>query len=779
MANSPTSSSSGARPSVAFDRLAEPVRRWIWRQNWTRLRDVQEKAIPAVLAGGDVLISARTAAGKTEAALLPLVTRLLGEEPHDGFGVLYVSPLKALINDQFQRLEGLCDACDIALHRWHGDVSAEAKRRARERPSGLVLITPESLEATLVRRGREAPALFQNLSAVVIDELHAFIGSERGIHLQSLLARIEATCGREHIDRIGLSATLGDMRLAADALRPGAGDEVCLIEGLDEGNGLKLQIRGYEVPPSRPPPPDDNDADTDVTSSPVPPEVVGDLFKALRGQSNLLFAGSRARVEIYADTLRDACERASVPNEFLAHHGNLARDVREAVEHRLRDDPRPTTAVATTTLELGIDIGDVASIAQIGPGTSVASLRQRIGRSGRRPGKPAVLRMYCLETKAEPGQHPLDRLHLDLVQAIAMVECLKAGWCEPPVERGLHLSTLVHQILALILQTGGITPLAAWRQLCQRGPFRRVDQALFAELLRALAAPDRRLIEQSPRGLLMIGENGERITESHDIYAVFATPEEYRVVHGARTLGTYPLDSTVVAGQTIIFAGRRWRIIEIDDDARVLVVIPSQAALPPTFSADWGQVHDRIVAEMRAVLNGDARPIYLNETAWRLLESARAAFRELGLDSSPFLTVGDDVLLFPWVGTRKLETLALALQAERLEASRTSHILEVADNRETAVRSVLQRLATAPAPDPLLLAEHASKPCVAKFDPLLTRDLLLRVVATERLEAASVPALAADLISQSDWLETNDGAEPTTAKRTFAAGATADETHSP
>jgi len=179
-------------PPSAFDRLAEPVRRWIWQQKWAALRDVQEKAIPAVLAGGDVVISARTAAGKTEAAFLPLLSRITASgRIADGFAVLYVSPLKALINDQHRRLESLCEACDIALHKWHGDVNEEAKARARKRPSGVVLITPESLEALLVRRGGAARGLFGRLDAVVIDELHAFIGTERGMQLLSILTRID------------------------------------------------------------------------------------------------------------------------------------------------------------------------------------------------------------------------------------------------------------------------------------------------------------------------------------------------------------------------------------------------------------------------------------------------------------------------------------------------------------------------------------------------------------------------------------------------------------
>ncbi len=732
-----------------LDRLAEPVRRWIWQQNWTRLRDVQEKAIPAILAGGDVVISARTAAGKTEAAFLPLLTRIVatGGPDMQGFAALYVAPLKALINDQYRRLEALCEACAVPLHRWHGDVSAEVKKRVRDRPTGIILITPESLEATLVRRGRDSPRFFRDLEAVVIDELHAFIGSERGMQLQSILTRIEVAAGRERIDRIGLSATLGDMGLAADALRPRGGDRVTLIHGDDPGNGLRLQVRGYEVAKTdvRTTTALEGDAEDARPEAPplVPPRLAGDLFRLLRGKTNLLFAGSRDRVEIYADTLRAMCEETALPNEFFPHHGNLAKAAREDLEIRLRDDPRPTTAVATTTLELGIDIGDVDSVAQIGPGVSVASLRQRLGRSGRRAGRPAVLRIFSPEFAVGPGANAIDRLHLDLVQAIAMIVCLEEGWCEPPNPTGLHLSTLIHQILATVCQTGGIRPATAWKLLCDRGPFWTVSKPVFADLLRAMARPQARLIEQSPDGLLMIGEQGEAIAEAHDFYAVFATPVEYRIVHAGRTLGTKPMDVVVAPGQTMIFSGRRWRIVTIDDEARVITVESTRRALPPSFSGDWGGVHDRLVATMRAVLASTEIPAYLDAEAARLLAEARSAWVDLRLAETSIVADGSGVLLFPWVGTRKLETFALALTARGFLAGTGRHAIAVDNCSAEGVRAALEALSREPPPDPRAIVEHVSKPERAKFDHFLTEDLMNLVVLAERLDIESIPVTAA------------------------------------
>lgn len=742
----------------SFELLSEPVQRWVWKQNWPSLRDVQEKAIPAILAGGDVVISAKTAAGKTEAALLPLMSRIKvhDEAPH-GFSILYVSPLKALINDQFRRLEGLCESCDVILNKWHGDVSADAKARARKRPSGVVLITPESLEALLVRRGPEIKSLFSSLDSVVIDELHAFIGSERGMQLSSILNRIEIAAGRDRIDRIGLSATLGDMGLAAEALRPGAGPSVTRVHGLDEGNDIKLQIRGYVLGEK----PQDvaelaegegsegkgvQEGEENVESGTVHPRMADDLFRILRGDNNLLFAGSRQKVEIFTDRLRSMCDDQNLPQEFFAHHGSLSKSEREDVELRLRDDPRPATAVATTTLELGIDIGDVESVAQIGPGFSVASLRQRLGRSGRRAGNPAKLRIFVAEPAPDRGIHPVDRLNFDLVQSIAMVECLRDGWCEPPAIAGLHLSTLIHQVLAVTLQTGGIKPAAAWEVLCGKGPFKAVDRTLFAELLLCMASAENKLIEQSSDRLIMVGETGEAITESHEFYPVFVTDREYRIIHETKTLGTYPLTSPVAPGETLIFSGRRWKILEIDDQSRAITVTPTRRGKPPYFAGEGGATHDVIVQKMKAVLSSGETYPYLERTALSQLADARAAFAAMHLGEKSVIPYGDGAILFPWLGSKKLITLSLAFLARNFEASHFKHTIELQGCTAEGVQQALRDMASGDVPEPEVIADRVAKPCIAKFDHFLSPRLMTMVTLKERLDVDALVSIATSLV---------------------------------
>ena len=348
------------------------------------MRDIQEQAVNPILDGRDVLISSPTASGKTEAAFLPICTDL-ADSASESLGIIYISPLKALINDQCLRLEQLFECIDSPVTPWHGDVPAHVKRRFIERPKGALLITPESMEALFVRRGTEIPRLVDHLRFIVVDELHAFIGTERGRQLQSLMHRIEIAA-RRLIPRVGLSATLGDVGMAAEFLRPRHGQCVAQITSHALTREVHMQLRGYRRLRPRMAKGSVNQADANSqdTSEATEPATADDfdvarhLFDTLRGGTNLVFGNRRMQVELFADLLRRQAEKRNLPNKFLPHHGSLAREIREAAEEQLRG-PRPATVIATTTLELGIDIGAVDSIAQIGPPPSVASLMQRLG----------------------------------------------------------------------------------------------------------------------------------------------------------------------------------------------------------------------------------------------------------------------------------------------------------------------------------------------------------------------------------------------------------------
>lgn len=729
-------------PSSAFHSLHPKIQRWLWRQEWGELRAIQEEAIPAILKlpqeNADLVIAAATAGGKTEAAFLPILTAL-ADHPGGSVQTLYVSPLKALINDQFQRLESLCAELEVPVHRWHGDVAASRKRQVLNAPSGILIITPESLEALFIVQGTRIRPLFDRLAFVVIDELHAFLGSERGRQLQSLLHRIELTV-RRRVPRVALSATLGDMDLACDFLRPGGGGQVRRIVSRESGQEVRLQVRGYRILPPKLTPKQVEDKEAAGESVDLEDQVPGDavqiaqhLFDRLRGGHHLIFANARSAVEQHADLLRRACERQGIPNEFWPHHGSLSRDLREEAEAAIKDRSRPASAVCTTTLELGIDVGAIESVAQIGPPPSVSSLRQRLGRSGRQGGAAAVLRGYIQEPEVEPKTPPHDTLRSDLVQTIAAVQLLLAGWFEPPITGALHLSTLVQQVLSLIAQFGGVRADQAWKALCQEGPFAAVDRRLFIAFLRSLG--ERELIVQESGGEILLGPVGERLVNHYSFYSAFQTPEEYRLTSNGKVLGSLPVSQSLIPGLQLVFGGRRWVVLSVDEEHKTIDLAPARGGrLPGFLGQSAAPVHDRVRQEMLAIYRSGDLPPFLDATARDLLAEGRENFRRYGLGEKALLEWGGDTLLFCWRGDRVLDTIVVWGQSRDLKVNREGLALIFEEVPARELRAILASLAAPGPPDALELAATVRNRQTEKFHPFLSDDLLAADYAAGRLD---------------------------------------------
>lgn len=740
--------------SSSFTRLDPRIQRWIWRQQWDQLRDVQEQAIPVVLAGErDVLIGAATASGKTEAAFFPALTGLLkardaGHAPAPL--LLYVAPLKALINDQVGRLELLTEGTELALTPWHGDVSTSHKTRFGKQPGGVLLITPESLEAMFVRRGTEIARLFGGLRQIIIDEWHAFIGTERGIQLQSQMNRLEVVLQRR-IPRVGLSATLGDMSLAANELRPGEGHTVFPIESTHDGQALHVQLRGYERLPPKTAPKEAETLSRQGKDVPIEDVTHGDeldirdhLFKHLRGKSNLIFANRKRDVELYAELLRRKSQDQRLPEEFFVHHGSLSRDLRHHVEASLKAG-KPLSVVCTSTLEMGVDIGSVASIAQIGPPHQVASLRQRLGRSGRR-GDPAVLRLYVTESSLSPQTPFLDRLRPGLYQASAMVELLVEGWCEPPPSGYLHLSTLIQQVMSLIAQYGGASANDLWRALIKSGPFRQVSQAQFMALLRAMGAAE--LLVQSSDGLLLHGPVGERLVNHYDFYAAFSAPEEYTLYHGAKVIGKLPIDSPIETGGLLVFAGRRWLIQDIDADRKAISLLPSTGGVLPLFGGNAGLIRREIRERMRRLYIEGEAPRFLNRGAARLFAQGGTFFREAQLETTSIVQEADQTLLLSWQSDQVLNTLALLLRRLGLAAEREGVAVTVQKSDIDMVRRGLEYAISHPPTSAVELAAVAENKINEKYDQYLPEELLCSEFASRFLDLDGALETASVLLSR-------------------------------
>lgn len=716
-----------------YEQLHPTIQRWVFDQGWSALRPIQQDAVAPVLsARDDVIITAGTAGGKTEAAWLPICSRLAFDEEKGsarlGIKALYISPLKALINDQAQRFKSLGDRIDLPVLRRHGDVFGRERDALLRNPDGILLTTPESLEALFMLHGSRIPVIFGGLRYVVIDELHAFIGSVRGMQLQSLLHRLEVATGLRP-PRIALSATLADTKIAARFLRPDGADSTTIISSGVAGTDLRMQLLGVA-----------SGAEPDFGEE----TVTRHLYSNLRGENNLVFANSRRTVEAYADRLTNLCATARVPNEFFPHHGSLSKGLREDVEKRLKAAEAPATAICTSTLELGIDIGSVSSVAQIGSPGKVSSLRQRLGRSGRR-GTPSILRVYIVEPELDAKSHPADLLRPRLIETIAILDLMLEHWIEPPNVQSLHLSTLVQQLLSIIAQYGGRHANQLYDTLCQAGPFTAIPPEMFIQVLQTLGEND--ILTQASDGLLLPGGKGERLINHYSFYAAFAAAEEYRLVADGVTLGTLPVDSPVVIHSYLIFAGRRWQVVGVDADRKIIELRPATGGKLPRFTGGGPSIDHTIRQRMRFILTSDAAPRYLNPTAGTLLSEARMNFKMLGLNDRSLVASETSTLVFPWAGDQVMTTLQLMLSRAKVDITQHGIALEI-DLPGDETRRLLKDILTDETPDPVDLASRMGDTKRDKHDHLLTDHLLVLASAARDLDVPGAVTVLRDIVQE-------------------------------
>jgi len=713
----------------AFERLARPIQQILWDMRWPSLRAVQEEAIHEILGGeADLIISAQTAAGKTEAAFLPILSRM-HENPAASLQTLYVGPLKALINDQFRRLERLCERAEIPVHRWHGDVDAGRKKALVAKPSGVLLITPESIESLMINRSTSLARMFRSLQFVVIDEIHALVGSERGTHLRSLLFRLRRYV-QENYRNVGLSATLGDaFPVYAQWMRPDRDHPVRLIKGPSGEQQLLYRIHAY----TRTKPDNAGDADIDDGDShAMPLGLAEEMYEHFAGRKNLIFANSKSDVEQFADSLNACCRKERRPEEFLVHHGSLSKEIREFTEREMQGR-RPRTTVCSSTLELGIDIGNVTAVGQIDPPWSVGSQVQRLGRSGRGEDEAQCMRVYVREDALEAKAALVDRLYLKLLRAIAITELMLQDppWVEPPQIDAFDLSTLTHQILSVLAETGGCQASEVFARLCSRGAFRAIDAQLFSGVLRSLGAHE--IVEQMDQGDLILAPKGEAIVNHYSFYSAFASEVEYSVVFGSMLIGTLPALYLPQFNDHFLLAGRRWQVVSVDDDRKEITVRTAHGKKPPKFFGGGGEIHPRVREMMREVVLGDRQYKYLNAAATRLLSDARTTALRAGLTRQSLVPLSPvRCLWFTWTGTKIQRTLVLIADSIGLRATDRDIAIEF----EAAAPDIIQRLHQA-LREPLdagSLAARLPAKQTRKLDHLIAVPLLVQSLAHDALD---------------------------------------------
>ncbi|MBB5350676.1 ATP-dependent Lhr-like helicase [Haloferula luteola] len=734
--------------SSAFERLHPGIQQALWDMRWKELRPLQVRAIHEFFTSVEPLIlSASTASGKTEAAFLPVLSAVAGL-PEGSVRAMYVGPLKALINDQFLRLEDLCRHADIPVHRWHGDVTAAAKQRFRQSPGGVLLITPESLESAFINYGTQVPRIFGGLQHVVIDELHSFVADVRGVHLKSLIARISQVIGHQP-RMLGLSATLADFDSARAFLDHHHPERVKIIDDDEGSRSIRIGVRAFPRP--RPAPTKDDEelkqvprlattaleACQDLVAiaegtqrwepigEPINDEtalrnLALDLASVFRSHANLIFTNSRGLGEMLADELNHiADEQRWHRNPFLLHHGSLSKEVREDVEHRLKSK-EALSVFCTSTLEMGIDIGSVHSVGQLAPPWSVASLVQRLGRSGRREGESSILRLYSLDPPPGPDSKMEELFCPQLLRSIALVELMLERWLEPFDNDPFHFSTLVHQILSLLRQTGGTTAEKIHETLIANGAFHSVTPRQLGAILRTLAT--NRLIEQMPTGELILAPNGEDLTHGKDFYAAFAGSADYSIRHGQVILGKLPVESVPSEGEHLLLNGRRWMVVIIDSRSMIVEVAPAKGRKKPVFLGTGGTIHRKIVEQMRGVLAGSDVPAYLHQDAAKLLDAARIYAAKAGLFEKPWLSTAGRCLVFPWTGTKGMEALKLCAELDGIAFDAGNLSIQYRTDEES-LRQHFARVA-ARRFEPFALAAIMKSRHKEKYDDLLPEDLL-------------------------------------------------------
>lgn len=709
----------------AFQLLDRRLQEQLYRMKWTQLRPIQVQSIHALLQGDDhLIITANTAGGKTEAAFLPILSKIVCE-PEGSVRAVYIGPLKALINDQFHRLEDLCERTDIPVHRWHGDVGQSSKKTLLKEPSGVLLITPESIESLFVNHPQKLPLVFGNLEFIVVDELHSFIGTERGAHLKSLLLRVMAK-SRKKVRVVCLSATLGDVEMAKKWLMPKDAMSIKHIDGGYVEREIRYLIKGYLLNKKK-----DYEPDEDLQTN----KFAEDLFQSFYGKTALVFANSRSLLEQCADQAKRQCQKRRLPDRFRIHHGSLSKAVREEAEEALKSDV-PIVTFCSTTLEMGIDVGRISEIGQINPPWSVNSLVQRLGRSGRGEGEPSIMRMFVLENEPPDNANLFDRLFPRLLQAVAMTELLLQKWCEPPDVERLHLSTLVQQIMSVIVERGGASAQRLYDILVANGAFTNVQQAEFISVLRSIG--NACLIEQTPEGVLILGEMGEKITSNFDFYSAFLSTEEFRVIHSGHTIGTVSAQTGLESDQYLILAGRRWKIIQVYLDNKEILVEPAAGGRLPSFEGGIGvDMHARIRQKMREVLFSEDVPAYLDPLAKKLLQQAQHEGKMVSLSQHHFFHDGNDTLWFTWTSSRVNRTLAALgrfyckLHVDDEGIGLLFHDISAGDIAEKYLPFLQKH------PDPQDLASHFPVKAVEKYEHYLVSELQSSLIASNSLD---VPA---------------------------------------
>jgi len=619
---------------MSFELLSEPIRKYIRDKRWEQLRPIQNAAITKILTTDNhyILVS-RTASGKTEAAFLPILSKVDFNEK--GVQVLYISPLIALINDQFFRVEELCKNLEVNVVKWHGEANRTLKEKLIKDPSGVVLITPESLEAMLSNKPFNVKHLFANLKFVVIDEIHSFIGSGRGVQLKSILSRLQGL-NENQFRLIGLSATLGDY----DEVKKFAGTSVPTIV-LRDSASKEIEARFKYFKSAGPE---------------LPLDLLKDLYLETKDSKVLIFPNSRGLAEEVAVKLKKISDRLNGHVNYFSHHSSVDKEVREYVEYFAKSNNRQNFCIScTSTLELGIDIGSVDQVAQIDATHSIASLIQRIGRSGRRDGAKSALLLYATDKWS-------------LLQSLACWQLYKEPFIEPKDSMSLAYDLLLHQALSITKGNSGIGFNDLVKSLKQNFAFNDIDITDIKEILNHLIAID---LFEKLRDEVIIGVEGEKIVNSRDFYSAFTIEDNFKVLNAGIKIGEIPLSPQIKEDENILLAAKIWKITFVDFKAKKIEVKPTNDGKKPIFNGGSGIVHPRIRNKMFELLYQEHIFNELNEEAADELNEMRSDFLVFDIKNTeterPLLVSEKKLIFYTFTGTKINRTLQFLMNFSQIK----------------------------------------------------------------------------------------------------------------
>lgn len=620
---------------ISIKDFAPFIQEYIYKEEWLTLRPIQLDAAEVIFNSNDnCLIASPTSSGKTEAALFPIITKMY-QEPKKGIVTLYISPLKALINDQFIRLNDCLEKGNIKVFRWHGDVSSYQKEKALNTDNIILQITPESIESLFLNHTSELTTIFENLDYIVIDEVHYFLESTRGIHLISLIERLEKILNKS-IRRIGLSATIGNLETAANFISSKKFSKIlCNRQNSTKSNILMLYNRIEDLSDEK--------------------KYYQYIYQLLNGRKCIVFANSKKEVERTAHNLKKINKDQNGNNYILVHHGNISKTLRDEVELKMKKEDLPISAVSTMTLELGIDLGSLERVIQIDTPLSITSFVQRLGRTGRKNGNKEM----CFCFKNELGD---ESFSWNFLYAISLVSLyIKTHHLEDIVVDKYPYSTLVHQTLSVIHNNPGILPKKLASILLTISVFENISKDDYKLLLNYLIKCE--LIEVV-NNQLYLSQEGEYLVNNFEFYSTFKTEKDYEVIHNGKLIGS--IQKKLPVGSVFNLAGTGWEITEVNTKTKTINVKESTKYDETSWdSSGITIVDDEVMKNLKDILSYKYPFKFLSKTASDEYQKCVDIFSQHEFICDYFIqTNNDEYILMPFLGTKNFLTLYYLLGAK-------------------------------------------------------------------------------------------------------------------